>query len=171
MSKEKLHIVSNILITLICVVIAYLLSQINDSFYLYVEKAISYKWLLILLILSILVLLYSIVYHFLFPKTIEKTVPSSQAQNSEQKTEKLTLKEIHYRLSGLTENEKELLRRFYNEDARTLRLSLRNSTADSLHSLGIIEITSQISTPKGVSYTIIPIYWDYMKKRPDVIGL
>ncbi len=81
--KEKLKLLLSILLTLLSVVISYLLSQINNSFFVYLETIISYKWLLILLTLSILLLLSSIVYHFLFsPKQPSKIELNKQIEES-----------------------------------------------------------------------------------------
>ena len=89
----------------------------------------------------------------------------------EAQTEKMRPSEIHHRLHGLSEKEKELLRRFLQEDTRTLRLRFDNPIADGLRSMGILEVSSAVSTRNKFSYTINPIYWDHLKIRPDAIGL
>jgi hypothetical protein len=96
---------------------------------------------------------------------------NSQPSLSEDKQKELRPSEIHHRLHGLAEKEKELLRRFLQEDTRTLRLRYDDPTADGLCSIGILEVSSFVSTMRKFSYTLNPIYWDHIKKRPDAIGL
>ena len=138
---------------------------------------IDYKVPLILILL-IVSLLYS--YILLLKNHIEKidqkfseviSSQSSLSQNTLEEKAKLKPSEIHHRLHGLAEKEKELLRRFLNEDTRTLRLRYDDPTADGLRSIGILEVSSVISTMRKFSYSINPIYWDHLKKRPDAIGL
>ena len=157
------------LLAILMLLLEFPLQWLNDFDYNKLLQIVPYKWQLLIWLLTILLIILAFTYRKAFPKSIEDT--SSSIGNITTPPEKLTSREIHFRLNGLTKPEKELMRRFYQEDSRSLRISTRNSTADGLRSLGILEITSLVETPKGISYTVNPIYWDYMKKRPDVIDI
>lgn len=135
---------------------------------------IDYK-LPLILILLIASLLYS--YILLLKNHIDdlelklSEILNQESSVIETQTEIMRPSEIHHRLHGLAEKEKELLRRFLQEDTRTLRLRYDNPIADGLRLVGILEVSSAVSTMRKFSYTIKPIYWDHLKKRPDAIGL
>ncbi len=99
-------------------------------------------------------------------------INSSQNQkvNTVQNQIVLRPSEIHHKLSSLSKKEKQLLKQFVDEDTRTLKLLMNDEIADGLRSLSILEFVSTIVVLGGVSYSISPIYWDYIKKRPDAIG-
>lgn len=156
------------MIALLAVLLSHVLQWIREDDYKWILEQVPYKWQLTIWFMIIISMLIVYFYTKAFPKSTDDT---SEPKQETPPQNELTLKQINYRLSGLTKDEKELMRKFYQEDTRTIRLSLRNTTADSLRSIGVLEITSLVSTPKGVSYSVKSIYWDYMKKRPDVIGI
>lgn len=128
------------------------------------------------IIVIIILLLYS--YILLLKSHIEEieqkyseTINQQSSLDQSVQTDKLRSSEIHHRLHSLAEKEKELLRRFLQEDTRTLRLRYDDPTADGLRSIGILEVSSVVSTMRKFSYSINPIFWDHLKKRPDAIGL
>ena len=167
--KYRVQIILSYIPLIVTLIISYLNSLPKDF--------INYKILLIIIFL-VVPLFYS--YILLLKNHIEELesknseLISSQShtmQYVERETEKLEPSEIHHRLNSLSEKEKELLRRYIQEDTRTLRLRYDNSVADGLRSIGIIDVSSVVSTMGKFSYSIRPIYWEYIKKRPDVIGL
>jgi hypothetical protein len=94
----------------------------------------------------------------------------NQNVNAVQNQSLLRPSEIHHKLSSLSKKEKQLLKQFVDEDTRTLKLLMDDEIADGLRSLGILEFVSTIVVLGEVSYSISPIYCEYIKKRPDTIG-
>ncbi len=58
---------------------------------------------------------------------------------------------------------------FLEEDTRILKFPPLDEIVQELLSMGILQFASTVATP--FAYRICPIYWDYLKKRPDAIDL
>ena len=158
------------LIALLTLILTNALQWIKPSDYSRLLSIIPYNWQLTIWLLIIISMLIAFLYTKAFHKPLNK-YPGKIISDVQLEPQKMHPSEIHNRLSGLSQKEKELLQTFFQQDTRTLRISMYNSIADGLRSLGILQMTALASTPKGVSYSVNPVYWDYIKKRPDVIGL
>lgn len=158
------------LIALLTIILANALQWIDADDYNKLLSIIPYKWQLTIWLLIIILMLIALFYNKAFPKPLNK-YPGKIISTIQQEPAKMHPSEIHKRLNGLSQKEKELLQEFVQKDTRTLKLSLHDPIADGLRSNGVLEMTSLVSSPKGISYTINPIYWDYIKSKPSVIGL
>lgn len=87
-----------------------------------------------------------------------------------QSEQRLSPSEIHHRLANLSQKEKDYLKEFIEADSRTLKFPINDAIADGLRSIGILRIVSTVITFYELSYSINPIYWDYIKKKPSIIN-
>ncbi len=157
LSKEKIKLLLYILSGLIFVVIGYLLEQVKDTSYLYLETKISYKCLWILLTLTLLVLIYTIVYHLKFST---KQFSKRELKRIKEETQKEQLRTM----SNLSTNERKYLFLFLKQDRKDLLDDSDVGEANSLTLSGVLECLP--GTTFGERQFIIHDWaWEYMQSH------
>lgn len=96
---------------------------------------------------------------------------SDSSRNINKSRHDLSPVDIHHRLASLSQKEKDYLKKFIYADSRTLKFAMDDEIVDGLRSIGILQLVSTVATFYQISYSLSPIYWDYIKKKPHVIGL
>ena len=169
--RNKALLWLGILIELLILLLGILLEWLNVYDIDKLLKIIPYKLQLIVWMMIVVALLFAWIYTLTFPKSTKENVEhlsSIQIQNTKKMVHP---SQIHYQLQNLTKGEKECLKKFLDRDSRTLLLPMNDPTADGLRSLGILQIVSSVVTHRHLSYKVSDIYWDYMRKKPEVIDI
>ena len=153
MLKSKSTFTLNLIIGLICALIGYLLTLINDKIYSDLESILSYKLILILLILSILYLTYTIIY--------SKTFLANKTKEREEENDHKTI------MKNLSIDERMILYEFLKQNKKFLELEL-NATISNMESNGIlynpfVTITTKLVKTK-YTYHINEWAWEYIHK-------
>ncbi len=182
--KRKTHYIALfpiVIVLLIEVILGYALNSLQESFFCSIEKIISYKWLLILfllLFLSFLLILYYYFKNIVFCKTDNSNNINAEL-NNDNKTYKENKSEISEEdkinigkkyLKTLSEEEKEILRRFFDNNKKTQRLRLQSGVVQGLQMHNIIFPASNISTRLlEVDFNVEDWAWEYLNKNPHLL--
>ncbi len=157
LTRDRLKSLLKWLPQTILVVLSFLVSQLNDSHFDEVQRAIPYKWILILLTLSILLIIYSFVYHKAFPNTGEK--------------EKALDKSHKNIMENLSFDERKILTSFLKpQPTKFLKLPM-NETTTNLKRNEVIyspfhEIKSQVFMKDDIyTFHISEWAWEYINKN------
>ncbi len=168
------------LLALLILLLSNSLSWLNDVDYNKLLKIIPYKWQLTIWMMIIISLIFALVYtkYLSKPRQDKVFIPELKNKPEELKIQiqpiiepqrKLRPSEIQHKLSYLSKEEKECLKKFLDADTRILIFLPSDEIAQGLQSIGILEFAPTLQKPFG--YRISQIYWEHLKKRPDAIGL
>ncbi len=173
--EERLLSLKSILITAIIGLIGYSLSYLPENYYERIGVTITYKWLLILIAIILLICLYSFVNYFLlFNKYRKENFNTPPAITEEGKqSNKIDPKELHKRrieiLENLASDEKNFLREYIVEDKKTVYTNIIDGTANGLLQNGILKLGASQAPYTHFPYNISEWAWGELKKNPKYL--
>ncbi len=179
MENEKRNIVIGIIPGLIFLIISSILNDITKDVYSFVGEFITYKWLINIILILVLCIILIAYHNRNSSKRDIKKILDEQNMFAESKITKeekeLDLVEIELSnkrlLANLSNDEKELLREYIENDTKTRDFSIQNGIAMGLKSYNVLYISSNI--PRGlklmVPFNIKPWAREMLKENPKYL--
>lgn len=130
-SKGKTTLQSVLILALIGSLISYILPDLFQPIYVWLQSTLSYKSLLIIWLLTTLILLYSLRTTSGSHTTPSKRELKKRKENSEQQQKTIMV--------NLTEAEKKLLCTFLKQDRKDMFIDSQNGEANSLERSGVLQ--------------------------------
>lgn len=155
--KDKMLLLLGFLLSLLLILLANVLSWLNDDFYKSLELTIPYKWMLTILLMLIIIIIFAWFYSLTF-------------KNSSRKPSKRELKHLYHTkieiIKNLDADEKNILKQFKKKNTQTLEADFFDKTVLNLKSKGILIQLSDIGKiPMHAPYKIEDSYWEIIKNN------
>ena len=179
MAKEKPNIIIALIIGLILIILSSFFTSITDSIYLAIGEFITFKWLInIIFLLVLLIFLINYYYKKTIYSSLGKEIIKINSSKSNIKKEienNLSQSDIEetnkYILRQLSTEEKLLLKEYIDNDTKTMKFSIRDGVAMGLISVNVLYISSKFG--RGLKaifpFNLQPWAWEMLKKNPKYL--